>query len=38
MVKVLKELGEKITSYFDNNLKRHGKTIGFPHTLSKEEI
>lgn len=37
MVKVLKELG-KNTSYFANNLKRHGNTIGFPHTLSKEEI
>lgn len=38
MVKVLKELGKKITSYFANNLKRYGNTIGFPHTLSKEEI
>ncbi|EYA46062.1 hypothetical protein M115_4378, partial [Bacteroides fragilis str. 3719 T6] len=29
---------KKITSYFANNLKRYGNTIGFPHTLSKEEI
>ena len=38
MVKVTERNLEKITSYFANNLKRHGNTIGFPHTLSKEEI
>ncbi|EXY78336.1 hypothetical protein M084_3952 [Bacteroides fragilis str. 3988 T1] len=38
MVKVLKELGKKSQAIFSNNLKRYGNTIGFPHTLSKEEI